>query len=245
MAGKLRHFLQRDGRFYSRIVVPKELRGIIGKSELRAPLGADRREAVRRHQIEVAKLMTQVAAAEEKLALTTGARPAQPRYPMSGEEMAQLNYRLRLDQDAEVRVASPAYARVGIDDQYVGQLRAGIAGAATDTELCDLVGHRIALFRARGYTEAVQGTPEWRGLAMMLCVSEYEALERAVERDEGFGWRDLAPGPDGACGRACGACEHAGSVPGLPCSPEKPEPGRRYNPQVAGHLQRLLRSLPP
>ncbi|AUC55140.1 hypothetical protein CDO87_19085 [Sagittula sp. P11] len=96
-----------------------------------------------------------------------------------------MNYRFGVEQDAEARIADAAYARVGIDDGYVERLRAGIAGAATDNELDDLVGHRIRMFRDRGHTEAVKRTAEWRRLAMMLCVSEYEALERAVERDEG------------------------------------------------------------
>lgn len=42
MGGKLRHFLELEGRFYSRIVVPRKLREIIGRSELRAPMGAER-----------------------------------------------------------------------------------------------------------------------------------------------------------------------------------------------------------
>jgi hypothetical protein len=39
MAGKVRHLVNRSGRYHARFVVPKDLRGIVGKSELRAPLG--------------------------------------------------------------------------------------------------------------------------------------------------------------------------------------------------------------
>jgi len=39
MAGKVRHVVNRSGRYHARLVVPKELRGIVGKTELRTPLG--------------------------------------------------------------------------------------------------------------------------------------------------------------------------------------------------------------
>ncbi|WP_338012173.1 DUF6538 domain-containing protein [Celeribacter ethanolicus] len=34
MAGKVRHLVNRSGRYHARLVVPKELRTIIGKTEL-------------------------------------------------------------------------------------------------------------------------------------------------------------------------------------------------------------------
>ncbi|MBS0123105.1 tyrosine-type recombinase/integrase [Aestuariicoccus sp. KMU-90] len=61
-----------------------------------------------------------------------------------------------------------------------------MAGAASDAELHDLVGHRIEHFRTIGNTTVHEGTQEWRSLAMALCVSEYEALARVIERDEGI-----------------------------------------------------------
>ena len=47
MAGKTRHMVNRSGRYLARLVVPKDLREIVGKTELRAPLGGDYREALR------------------------------------------------------------------------------------------------------------------------------------------------------------------------------------------------------
>lgn len=41
MAGRVRNLLQREGRFFARVVVPVELRSILGKSEFRAAPGAD------------------------------------------------------------------------------------------------------------------------------------------------------------------------------------------------------------
>lgn len=46
MAGKIRHLKVRDGRYSARLVVPRELRPIIGKAELEIQLGADRRQAL-------------------------------------------------------------------------------------------------------------------------------------------------------------------------------------------------------
>jgi hypothetical protein len=46
MAGKVRHLINRSGRYHARLVVPKELRGIICKTELRSPLGGDYRQAL-------------------------------------------------------------------------------------------------------------------------------------------------------------------------------------------------------
>ncbi|WP_291336807.1 hypothetical protein [Albidovulum sp.] len=64
-------------------------------------------------------------------------------------------------------------------------LRKGIAGSLTDDELARLVGDRIDRYRHLGNTDAERGTAEWRTLARALCIAEYEALARVVERDEG------------------------------------------------------------
>lgn len=45
MAGELRHLVQRGDSFWARIVVPKKLRPILGKTELRVPLGSNRKIA--------------------------------------------------------------------------------------------------------------------------------------------------------------------------------------------------------
>lgn len=73
-------------------------------------------------------------------------------------------------------------------------LRKGIAGSLTDNELAELVGDRIDRYRHLGNTDAKRGTAEWRTLARALCIAEYEALARTVERDEGdYGGRPTTP----------------------------------------------------
>jgi hypothetical protein len=47
MAGEVRNMVNRSGRYFARLVVPKDLRGIVGKTELRLPLDGDYREALK------------------------------------------------------------------------------------------------------------------------------------------------------------------------------------------------------
>jgi integrase len=185
MAGKVRNMVDRSGRYYARLVVPKDLRGVVGKTELRLPLGGDYQQALKRLPSAVSQLQVQIALAERRAAEARGTPQAPGRYPLSDAQIALLSYHARLEQDLLARHTLSAYANNGIDDSYVTQLRMGIAGAASDAELNELVGHRIEHFRKIGNTTAQFGSQEWRSLAMSLCVSEYEALERVVELDEG------------------------------------------------------------
>lgn len=107
MAGKVRHLLERDGRYHARLVVPKNLRGIIGKTELREPLGGDYRRALRLLPAAVARLQTIIADAEHK----AGHVSEQPRYPMAPDQMAVAHYNRRLAFDDELR-NDPRYAAV-------------------------------------------------------------------------------------------------------------------------------------
>jgi hypothetical protein len=68
MAGKLRYWKEKDGRFYARVAVPKPLVPFVGKSELIEPLGGDRRAALRLHPGAVAKLQSVFSHAERRAA---------------------------------------------------------------------------------------------------------------------------------------------------------------------------------
>ena len=48
MAGNARNMVNRSGSYYARLVVPKIVRGITGKIELRLPLGGDYQQALKR-----------------------------------------------------------------------------------------------------------------------------------------------------------------------------------------------------
>jgi hypothetical protein len=182
MAGKIRHLKERNGRYSARLVVPKALRPIIGKAELETQLGGARRRALAKHPGAVAELQAKIAAAEEQV---NAKKPVEARYPMTAQEIAFANYQSKIAFDLEIREHDPRFANVEVDDRLVAALRAGIAGRLGDDELEELVGYRIERFRYRGNTDAIKGSSEWRKLAIGLCVSEYEALARKVERDEG------------------------------------------------------------
>ncbi len=182
MSGKVRHLLNRDGRYYARLVIPDNLRQFLdGKTELRTPLGADRRTAL-------AKLPSAVAALQHKIALAEqrSGRPVElGRYPLSEAQIALRHYSERLAFDEAARNAGHQWSNVGVDDYSIALLKDGIAGNLRDDELEILVGSRIERYRRLGNTTVEKGTPNWRTLARGLCVAELEAMGRVIERDEG------------------------------------------------------------
>lgn len=183
MAGKVRHLIERNGRYHARLVVPKDLRGIIGRTELRTALGGDYRQALKLLPGAVAQLQHQIALAEQKVNSEQG-RATPARYPLAPDQIAHNHYMQRLALDDELR-NDPRYAAVGIDDVFVGRLREAVAGRASDAELGELVGAQVERFRAAGNLDAAQGSTDWREIARALCHAELEALSRAAERDEG------------------------------------------------------------
>lgn len=189
MTGKIRHLINRSGRYHARLVVPKDLRGIVGKSELRSPLGGDYRDALKKLPGAVASLQHTIGEAERKL----GHVGTAPRYPLAADQMAYAHYMHRMAFDDELR-NDPRYAAIGIDDILVQRLRDAIAGRASDSELNALVGAQLERFRAAGNLDAPIGSDGWRVIARALCSAELEALARAAERDEGdFTGKPTAP----------------------------------------------------
>ncbi|MCS3740238.1 integrase [Rhizobium sp. BK661] len=185
MAGKLHGFLNRDGRYFSRLVIPKELRPYLeNKTELREPLGPDLRAAKAKHFGAMAQIQARIAEARRHHENATG-KPTSVPYPLSAEEIAARHYQSLVAFDSELRDTHPAYANADIDDVRVAVLRDGIAGKLTDTELQEVVGSAAERFRYRGNTNAMVGSTEWRVIARALCVAELEFTARKVERDEG------------------------------------------------------------
>ncbi len=186
MVPQPRYLLNRDGRYFARLVIPKELRPFLeNKTELRTALGPDRRRALSRLHYEVALLQGKIAAAERKAQIAKGEPITPGRYLLPVSQIALRHYNERLAFDELLRNTDPRWASVGIDDLLVASLRDGIAGKLNDTALERLVGDRIERFRRLGNTTVVNGTTEWRLLARALCQSELEALARVAERDEG------------------------------------------------------------
>jgi integrase len=133
----------------------------------------------------VASLQGKIAIAERQLKAARGEPVELGRYPLSTEQLALRNYEERLAQDEKTRNTMLGWADVSVDDLFVAELRAGIAGKLTDAALQELVGRRIERYKLLGNTTVAFGSDEWRAVARAMCVSELEALSRVVERDEG------------------------------------------------------------
>lgn len=186
MAAKIKHLLNRDGRYFARLVIPKDLRQFLeNKTELREPLGADRRGAISRLHTAVATLQAKIAIAERRAQIANGEAITPGRYPLSVEQIALRHYNGRIAFDTELRNLDNRHAMGFVDDRLVELLRAGIAGSLDDDTLETLVGNLIERFRRLGNTTVTKGSTEWRTLARAMCVSELEALARVAERDEG------------------------------------------------------------
>ena len=186
MAGKVRNLLDRDGRYFARLVIPKDLRPFMdGKLERREPLGPDYKTALKKLPGVLAGIQHEIALAERRAAAAGGRSVTVGRYPLAANQIALRNYQDRLAQDEALRNTDSQWASVSIDDVLVAQLRRAIAGQLSDADLAELVEHRIERFRQIGNTTAERGSDEWRLLARAVCISEYEALARVVERDDG------------------------------------------------------------
>lgn len=185
MARSHQYLLNRDGRYFARIVIPAKLQPYLeNRTEIREPLGPDRRTAIAHLATAVASIQQRIAVAERKASLASGKPIEAGRYPLPVDQIALRNYNERLAFDEAIRNSDHRYANIGIDDRLVSLLRDGLAGRLDDTMLEKLVGDRIEHFKRLGNTTAIKSTPEWRTLASALCMSELEAMERTAERDE-------------------------------------------------------------
>ncbi|MBZ9908087.1 hypothetical protein LB557_18920 [Mesorhizobium sp. BR115XR7A] len=156
-----------------------------GKVERRKALGPDYKTALKKLPGALADIQHEIALAERRAAAAGERSVTVGRYPLAADQIALRNYQTRLAQDEALRNSGSQWASVSIDDLLVARLRQGIAGQLSDDDLAELVEHRIERFRQIGNTMAAFGSDEWRSLARYICVSEYEALARVAERDEG------------------------------------------------------------
>ncbi len=169
--------------------VPKHLRRAVGKSELRAPLGPDKRAALRKLPIEVAKFLDVLAAARHASGIETLA----PRRALTAVELAHLHYDETLERDEMARnspreeghVSVPSWNRF-ISDGRLKALARVVSGEACDDEIGALVGVSLDVFQSRGVTNAPRGSIEWRAYGRLLASVEIEAQMRSNERDVGY-----------------------------------------------------------
>lgn len=105
--------------------------------------------------------------------------------PMSDTALAKDPYQRLLARDIALRNAGPSWASIGIDDRYVEDLRAVLAGKLSGDQIEGVLGDTLERYRARGSIVALPGSIERRQTARALAGAELEALERIVERDDG------------------------------------------------------------
>lgn len=186
MAGKVRHLLERDGRYSARVVVPKVLRPIIGKRELLKPLGPDRKSALADLPAAVAEmqatLKTARARSQDKQNVVSSARRGRP---LTAQQMARQHYLNQIQFDQEVRETDERAGMGFFDEDALAGLARAMSGAAENAELEALVGRILTSFRLRGHTTTTSTSPEFRKTAMALAVAEHEALAVSAARDDG------------------------------------------------------------
>jgi hypothetical protein len=97
MAGSDKYLRNRDGRFFARVVIPKDLRSFLdNKTEIHAPLGPDRRTAKAGLATAVAEIQARIAVAERRAMIAKGEAITPGRYPLPVDQIALRNYNERL-----------------------------------------------------------------------------------------------------------------------------------------------------
>lgn len=179
MAGKVKHIVHRDGRYYARVVVPPELRRIIGKTELREPLGADKRTADRNLHATVARLLDQIEQARRQLAAEAP--------PLA--KIARDFYARELERDDDIRAMNGERTiksyNATFRDSLATSLRRLAAGRLEKDEEEALLGWAADEIASRGEARAAPGTQERRDLLRALASVKLEVLARSEERDRG------------------------------------------------------------
>ncbi|WDR02367.1 site-specific integrase [Devosia algicola] len=166
----------------------QSLREFVQARELTKALGADRRAATSMLPAALCTINARLDHARSQLFTKTereAASAAIRSAPLSPTDLARLHYGEGLARDEYMRNVEPMWATVGINDTYVADLRAAIAGTLSNDQLEELLGDFLRQYRLRGNINAVSGSPEWRQIARSIAEAELEVLAQMYERDEG------------------------------------------------------------
>ncbi|MFG1250483.1 DUF6538 domain-containing protein, partial [Xanthobacter flavus] len=180
------NFQKRQGRYYARLSIPKELQPIIGKRGFSFALGADRAQALDALPEVLAGWKREIAAARAQLTGKPAPAPRpSPRRRMSANEIAAQHLQERLAFDTEIRdCGSPAIGAGFIDEDYVAALRDLAAGRLVDP-LPTPIALALEWSRRQGNLQDPPGSPNWNATLRMLARAELAALETEALRDEG------------------------------------------------------------
>jgi integrase len=187
MAGKLRYWKEKGGRFWARIAVPARLRPFLDhpRSELLEPLGGDRRAALRIHSAAVAKLQREIALAEERanFANPSASKIASTRTPITTADFGRAvwqRYNAALKADEETRELYPS------NDEIAGAVadlkRRAEAGEITADPL-EIVAASLDYLRLKNSRASDQLTRKTRlnALKRELAAGETHQVEHEIE----------------------------------------------------------------
>lgn len=176
------------------MTVPKELRPLIGRNELREALGPDLKVAERRLHASVARMLAALDRARRELRPSAPvARPgsATHRSDLSPEELAKEFYQFEVDLDEQQRNftfddgqpllsdTSPALFR----SAHRVALQRVASGRASLSETREIIGWAVEHYRMQGKTSVEEGSEEWTAVCRLLASAKLEATNRAEERD--------------------------------------------------------------
>lgn len=135
MAGEIRNLQVRGGRYFAHMAVPENLRASLGKRELRGPIGPDKRAALRKLPIEVAKFVDVFAAARR----ASGIGTLSPRRALSAVELAHLHYDEMLERDEMARNSPREEGQVSVPswNWFIGDVRLKALARVVSGEACD------------------------------------------------------------------------------------------------------------
>lgn len=178
MAGKVRYLIKRGDSYWARIVVPAKLRLIIGKSELREPLGPNRKVAEKLLHGAVARFheILEKAKAGQQAALK----------PLSLSELAHSHFAEEMALEKSLRTFRGENGKSILDGYDAELFRPGqikalqrvTTGQASDEEADAVIGWAIQKFRDRNNIAEKFGTDEWRNLASVLAGVQIDVIER-------------------------------------------------------------------
>ena len=185
MAKSVRYLIQRGGRFHARVVVPQRLRKIIGRTELSAPLGADRREALRKLPSVVAQFHDRLTAAEQTIRVPKKQRATRRANPLGSAQMARIYLDELLEADTELRGTTRVWAFGDFDRNEISLLRDVAAGRAHPDDVPAGILRAIEVFRRRGNHDLLPRGPDWQALVRQIALAELEAMKVIALRDDG------------------------------------------------------------
>lgn len=186
MAGKLRHWKEKSGRFYARMGVPAHLKTIIGKGEILASLGSDRRIAMRKHAAEVMALQHQIAQAQAIYDERNGAQitSAQDHLnPITSRDFARAvwdRYSAALAEDDAARLRHPTPTQV---DALHEQLIKDIQETGTPDSKIEILAHSLDWLVARDSRDfdRIAREAKLKELKRTLTTGETHLIEHEVE----------------------------------------------------------------